>query len=104
RGEFWWEPLALAPLNQPASTAAAPVFARVLGEMLAGDDRSAAIVLPTRPLDLMYAEPARAYIERHAGRVVTGSPATISIDSGRVVAVRAGAERWTPAAVVSAVP
>jgi len=102
--EMLWEPLALAALNQPASTAAAPVFTRVLGEMLAGDDRSAAIVLPTRPLDLMYAEPARAYIEGHGGRVVTGSPATITVGDGRVVGVRAAAEQWAPAAVVSAVP
>ena len=102
--EMLWEPLALAALNQPASTAAAPVFARVLGEMLAGDDRAAAIVLPTRPLDQMYAEPARAYIERRGGHVRLGSTATISVSGGRVAAVRAGAEQWTPAAVVAAVP
>ena len=40
---------------------AAP-FARVLAEMFTGDARAASIVLPTRPLDAMYAEPARALI------------------------------------------
>jgi squalene-associated FAD-dependent desaturase len=102
--QMLWEPLALAALNQPASTAAAPVFAQVLGEMLAGDDRSAAIILPTRPLDRMYAEPARAYIEQHGGQVLTGAPATIRISNGRAVTVRVGTDDWSPAAAVSAVP
>ena len=57
--EMLWDPLALAALNQPPSEAAAPPFARVLAEMFGGDPRAAAIVLPTRPLHLMYAEPAR---------------------------------------------
>ena len=64
--EMLWEPLALAALNQPPSVAAAPPFARVLGEMFGGDprrgDRAA-----DQPLDAMYAEPARAYIESHGG-------------------------------------
>jgi len=102
--EMLWEPLALAALNQPAATAAASVFARVLGEMLAGDDRAAAIVLPTRPLDQMYAEPARAYIEQHGGSVVTGASAMVTVRDGKVASVRAGESEWKPAAVIAAVP
>jgi hypothetical protein len=99
-----WEPLALAALNQPPARAAAPVFARVLAEMFGPDPKAAAIALPTRPLHLMYAEPARAYIERHGGTVRTGSPATIHIETGEVGAVASGGDRWRAGAVVSAVP
>ena len=77
-------PLALAALNQPPSHAAAPSFARVLGEMFGGDARAAAIALPTKPLHAMYAEPARAYIEGHGGIVRTGAPATVRIEGGKL--------------------
>src|SRR5262245_62065874 len=61
--EMLWDPLALAALNQPPTLASAPTFARVLGEMFGADPRGAAIALPTRPLDAMYATPARDYIQ-----------------------------------------
>jgi hydroxysqualene dehydroxylase len=102
--EMLWEPLALAALNQPPTRAAAPVFARVLAEMFGPDPKAAAIALPTRPLHLMYAEPARAYIERHGGTVRTGSPATVHVEAGEVGAVASGGDRWRAGAVVSAVP
>ena len=102
--EMLWDPLALAALNQPAAHAAAPVFARVLAEMFGADPRAAAIGLPTRPLHMMYAEPAREYVERRGGSVRTGTPAKVHIDRGKVTAVEASGERWTTGAVVSAVP
>ena len=102
--EMLWEPLALAALNQPMAHAAAPVFSRVLAEMFGSDPRAASIVLPTRPLHLMYAEPARAYIEQRGGEVRTGSPATIDVRGGRVDGVTAGAETWRAPRVISAVP
>ena len=52
----------------------------------------------------MYAEPARAYLERHGSIVRTGAAATIHVDRDRVTAVSAGGERWQPAAVISSVP
>jgi squalene-associated FAD-dependent desaturase len=102
--EMLWNPLALAALNQPPNRAAAPPFVRVLGEMFGHDPRSAALVLPTKPLHLMYAEPARAYIENRGGEVRTGAPAKARIDGGGVVTVEANGERWTPGAVISSVP
>jgi zeta-carotene desaturase len=101
--EMLWDPLALAALNQAPKDAAAPPFARVLGEMFGGDERSAALVLPTRPLHVMYAEPARAAIEQRGGAVRMGAPAKVSFPNASVV-VQAGGEQWTPAVVVSAVP
>ncbi len=102
--EMLWEPLALAALNQVPSQAAAPLFARVLGEMFGRDARAAAIALPTKPLHAMYAEPARAYIEGHGGTVLTGAPATVRIDSGKITTVSSPTDRWEPRAVIAAVP
>jgi hydroxysqualene dehydroxylase len=101
--EMLWEPLALAALNQPMTEAAAPPFARVLAEMFGPDPQAAGIILPARPLHQMYAEPARAFIERGGGAVRTGATARIIVERGGV-AVESGGERWTPWAVVSAVP
>jgi squalene-associated FAD-dependent desaturase len=101
--EMLWEPLALAALNQPPSQAAAPLFARVLAEMFGSDPRASAILLPAKPLHLMYAEPARAFIERHGGEVRTGAPAKLTVD-GALLDVRAGGEQWRAPAVIAAVP
>jgi squalene-associated FAD-dependent desaturase len=102
--EMLWHPLALAALNQPPERAAAPPFARVLAEMFGPDPRAAAIALPTRPLHLMYAEPARAWLETRGHAVRTGAAARVVIRGGRVDSVEAGGERWRPSAVVCAVP
>jgi hydroxysqualene dehydroxylase len=102
--EMLWHPLALAALNQQPAAAAAPPFARVLAEMFGSDPQSAAIALPTKPLHQMYAEPARAYIERRGGKVITGAPARVAVDNDVVTAVEAAGERWASGSVVSAVP
>src|SRR5260370_17036002 len=74
--ELLWDPLALAALNQQAAQAAAPPFARVLAEMF-GADNAAAIALPIRPLDQIYAEPAPSYIHAHLAPVRPPPPATV---------------------------
>ncbi|HET9832867.1 MAG TPA: hydroxysqualene dehydroxylase HpnE [Vicinamibacterales bacterium] len=102
--EMLWEPLALAALNQSIHEAAAPPFVRVLAEMFGPDPQASAIVLPAKPLHLMYAEPARAFIERAGGEVRTGAAATIIVSNAAPIAVEALGERWKPRAVVCAVP
>ncbi len=102
--EMLWRPLALAALNQPADHAAAPPFARVLAEMFGSDARAAAIVLPIKPLHLMYAEPARTYIESRGGTVRTGTSAKIRVVNGEVAAVEVDGDRLSAGAVVAAVP
>jgi hydroxysqualene dehydroxylase len=102
--EMLWHPLALAALNQDAAVAAAPPFARVLAEMFGADPRAAAIALPTTPLHLMYAEPARRFLEAHGGVVLTGVTARVVVGAGRVEAVEADGQRGTAASVVFAVP
>ena len=101
--EMLWNPLALAALNQQPDAAAAPTFARVLGEMFTSDARDAAIVLPTRPLDELYAEPARRFIEARGGMVVTGM-AQVVVKGGRVDQVACGASAWATDHVIAAVP
>jgi squalene-associated FAD-dependent desaturase len=104
--EMLWEPLVLAALNQPSNRAAAPPFARVLAEMFGGDPRAAAIGLPTKPLHLMYAEPARAYIEARGGTVLTGETARLEVGAGAnaPIVIHGSDRKWSCAAVVSAVP
>jgi squalene-associated FAD-dependent desaturase len=104
--EMLWDPLALAALNQPPAEAAAPVFARVLAEMFGSDPRSAAIALPTKPLHLMYAEPARDYIEKHGGEVRPGATARVlTNDAGdAVTGIDAAGARVAAGCVISAVP
>jgi squalene-associated FAD-dependent desaturase len=99
-----WEPLAVAALNQPIEQAAAAPFRRVLQEMFSADRTAASLVLPKLPLDEMYAEPARAYIERHGGKVRTGALARVVADDNGVTAVEVRGERTATTHVISAVP
>ncbi len=102
--EMLWEPLALATLNQPATHAAAPPFVRMLAEMFGGDSSAASILLPTVPLDALYAEPARRFIEEHGGEVRTATRAVVQLNGGAIGGVNAGRELLNVNAVIAAVP
>lgn len=102
--EMLWEPLALAALNQSVRVAAAPPFASVLAEMLGGGPRDASLALPACPLDDLYAEPSRRFIEAHGGRVRIGCAARVHLANGRVSHIDARGERLHAGAVVAAVP
>ena len=102
--EWLWEPLAIAALNQAPEEAAAAHFVRVLALMFGPDPKGASIVLPTRPLDAMYAEPARRYIEARGGEVRTNALARVRIEGGRVAGVEVRGEPVSVSRVVAAVP
>jgi squalene-associated FAD-dependent desaturase len=102
--ELLWDPLAVAALNQPPEEAAALPFVRVLHDLFAGRAGDAAMVLPARPLHLMYAEPARAFLESRGSEVRTGVQARIDISRAGSAVVTCGAEVLSPCAVVVAVP
>ena len=102
--EMLWEPLALAALNQPAREAAAPVFVRVLAQMLGPGPSDSAIAMPLRPLTTMYAEPARAFIEAHGGQVRVSSPARVGIDRHRITGIEVRGESVEADVVIVAVP
>jgi hydroxysqualene dehydroxylase len=99
-----WEPLALAALNQAPGEAQAEPFVRVLAEMFGPDAAASAMVLPTRPLHLMYAEPAREFITARGGEVRTGALARIVADAQAVRGVDVRGERIQARFVISAVP
>ena len=103
--EWLWNPLAIAALNQSPDEAAAAPFARVLGELFGPRVEDSAIGLPKVPLDELYAEPARAFIESRGGAVWLKSPARIRV-TGNVgrTSVVAGSREIEARAVISAVP
>jgi hydroxysqualene dehydroxylase len=105
--ERFWEPLAIAALNQAPDEAAAAPFARVLAEMFKGQARDAAIGIPVRPLDQTFAEPARTFVERAGGQVRVSAQArmvTTSTGGRGVHSVDVKGERFGVPAVVAAVP
>jgi squalene-associated FAD-dependent desaturase len=99
-----WEPLAVAALNQDPELASAAPFVRVLAEMFGGDESAAALVLPVTPLHLMYAEPARAFIEARGGEVRTSALARVIAGNGAVEGVEMRGERIATDRVIAAVP
>jgi zeta-carotene desaturase len=102
--EMLWEPLALAALNQSARAAAAPPFAAVLAQMFGSGPRDASLALPACPLDELYAEPSRRFVEVRGGEVRIGCPARIHLRDGRVEHIEARGARLLAGAIVAAVP
>jgi squalene-associated FAD-dependent desaturase len=101
--ELLWEPLAVAALNQSIDAAAARPFAAVLARLFGPDQRDAALALPVKPLDELYALPAHAFIEQRGGVVRTQASARVSCGSSSLqVVVRD--EVLAPRTVVCAVP
>ena len=101
--ELLWEPLAVAALNQPIDVAAATTFAAVLAQIFGRDRRSASLALPLKPLDELYALPARGYIEQRGGAVETGAVASVDIN-GDASTVMVGGRRLDARAIICAVP
>jgi squalene-associated FAD-dependent desaturase len=107
--ELLWEPLAVAALNQPIDVAAAAPFARVLSDLFGGDRRDASLAIPLKPLDELYVQPSRSYIESRGGEVRMNSSATVTGCAdlhGRrnEIRVTTKSETLTAPAVICAVP
>ncbi len=102
--EWLWEPLVLAALNQSAREAAAAPFVRVLCDMFGPGEANSSIGLPRVPLDDLFAEPAKRFIESRGGLVLTRSPARVVTTTDAVQAVRVGETTIGCDTVVSSVP
>jgi len=103
--EWLWNPLAIAALNQSPDSAAAAPFARVLGELFGPRVEDSAIGLPKVPLDELYAEPARSFVQDRRGSVFVKSPARVRTrGSLQPFTVTAGDQEIEARAVISAVP
>jgi len=80
--ELLWEPLAVAALNQPIDVAAAAPFARVLAGLFGPGRRDSALAIPLKPLDELYALPAKRFIEDRGGEVRTNAVAHVRCGAG----------------------
>ena len=86
--EVLWEPLAVAALNQSPDVAAAGAVRRgACARMFNGSRRDAAIGLPLKPLDQLYAEPARRWLEDAGHQLRIGAPARLLVEGARAVGV-----------------
>lgn len=64
-----WEPLCLAALNTPASSASAQVFCNVLRDSLMGERSDSDALFARADLGRLFVDPAIAGIEAHGGHV-----------------------------------
>jgi len=67
---YLWEPLCLATLNTPVTTASAQVFANVLRDTLGADKAASQLLLPATDLSELFPEPAARFIEARGGQVL----------------------------------
>jgi zeta-carotene desaturase len=100
--ELLWEPLAVAALNQSIDAAAAAPFAAVLHRMFSVHRRDSSLALPIKPMDELYANPGRAFIEQRGGSVRVQSPARIR--TGPQLAVHVRDQELRAPVVICAVP
>lgn len=68
----FWEPLAIAIMNEHCSAASADLFLRSMRKAFLGDWHSSAFAVPRVGLSRLFVEPAIAYIRNHGGRAVLG--------------------------------
>jgi hydroxysqualene dehydroxylase len=102
--ELFWEPLALAALNQSIDQAEASSFLRVLERVFGPDPSSAALVMPAVPLDELYAEPAKRWLIERGSDVRVQSPAKLLIEGDRLRGVRVRDEMIASPLVIATVP
>ncbi len=96
----FWEPLAIAIMNEHCGTASADLFLRCLRKAFLGSWHSSAFAVPQVGLSRLFAEPAIAYIRKRGGHVVLGrgvvrvleehgAASGVRLDDGSVVEGRA---------------
>jgi squalene-associated FAD-dependent desaturase len=101
---LFWEPLALAALNQSIDVAAAGMFVAVTSRMFGSGGDAASLLVPSVPLDALYVEPAMQFLADAASTVTTHAKARIVVEDGRVVGIRVGGDDIPASVVISAVP
>jgi uncharacterized protein with NAD-binding domain and iron-sulfur cluster len=95
---LFWEPLALAALNQSIDDASAEMFVAVTSRMFGNDPEGASILVPSVPLDELYVTPAVDFLAARGCEITTHSKARILTgDAGTVTAVRELREAFSDA-------
>jgi squalene-associated FAD-dependent desaturase len=85
----FWEPLAIAIMNERCATASAEVFVRALRKAFLSGRRSAAFAIPTVGLSDLFAYPAIADVLAHGGNVrLDCGVAEVLMEGGKVSGVR----------------
>lgn len=102
--ELFWEPLALATLNQSIDHASAAPFLTVLSRMLGGDASAATILLPSVMLHDLYVSPSEAFLAARHATVLAGKPARVSFDGDRIARVTIGHDEYESRVVIVSVP
>lgn len=102
----FWNPVAVATLNETPQRAAAAPFATVLARAFFGSRRDSQFVLPRVGLSELYTDDARRFIEQRGGSVDVHSPvAALELSDRGVEAVRLrDGRRHAAAACIAAVP
>ncbi len=77
-----WRPLCIAALNTPPERASARVFLAVLRDSLAAARHASDMLLPRVDLSALMPDAAKAWVERHGGRVNLGSAVTRLVRAG----------------------
>ena len=99
--ELLWEPLAVASLNQSIDEAAGEIFGAVLRRTFTSERNDSSLGLVQRPLDELYTEPSRVYLERRGGAVRANSQACVHIEHGQA-SVHVRSDTFRPRAVICA--
>lgn len=102
----FWEPLAVAIMNEHIAQASAEVFVRSLNMAFLGDWESAALAIPSVGLSELYVSGAEQFIRTHGGEVLYSQDVTcVEIESSQVegVVLKDGS-RIGASAVIVAVP
>jgi squalene-associated FAD-dependent desaturase len=102
--ELFWEPLALAALNQPIDQAAVDTFLEVMRRMFGPEAERASLVVPAVPLDELYAEPAREWLHARGSEVRTRATATVVFEGDALAGVEVRGERVVTPTVICAAP
>ena len=102
----FWEPLAVAIMNEQMDRAPASLFLRTLRTAFLDHWSRAALVFPQAGLSTVFVDPACAFIERHGGVVRCGAEVVSLQTDGALVrgVTLKGGERVPCGAVILAVP
>lgn len=102
----FWEPLAMAIMNERIEVAAAGPFLRALATAFLGGAGGAAAVLPTVGLSRLFVDGARSFIDTHGGEIRCGADVTaLRVQADRALGVTLrGGETIDGDGVVLAVP
>ncbi len=102
----FWNPIAIATLNESPDTASATMMAKVVQAAFGGSRADSRLGIARVGLSDLYTDAARRFIEARGGHVRTATQAeALVIESGKVVAVEVkGGEHLTADAFILAVP